>query len=102
MSLIVLEGTQDTMACFHATVKGRVQGVGYRFFTYDEARAFGINGWVRNLYNNDVEVMAEGEKEILDQFLRQLKKGPALARVSDLQIEWLAEDQGFKEFKITF
>ena len=52
-------------------VKGRVQGVGYRYFTSITAKNLGITGTVRNLANNDVEVVAEGDEKMIKEFLNK-------------------------------
>jgi len=62
-------------------VTGRVQGVGFRQWTRDRARALGLSGWVRNLPDGTVEAMAEGPSHALDAWLRQLQDGPPMARV---------------------
>lgn len=72
----------------HAIVKGYVQGVGFRYYVLDAAVALGVNGWVRNLWNGDVEVVAEGEHEALEKLLAILRRGPRAAHVSGVDIDW--------------
>jgi acylphosphatase len=67
-------------------ITGRVQGVGYRYFTQDMAAHEGIHGWVRNLPDGSVEVSAEGELEALERFEHRLRTGPPHARVTDVQV----------------
>ncbi len=87
----------------HIIVKGRVQGVGYRWFAKQVARELGIAGFVRNLPNGDVEVVAVGEEESLERFIAQLNKGPAFAYVTDLQIDPLPLEQApYRSFEVTF
>lgn len=74
-------------AAFYALVKGRVQGVGFRYSTVREAQRLRINGWVRNTITGDVEVWAEGSSEKLALLQTWLKRGPQLARVDALNIE---------------
>ncbi len=62
-------------------VSGRVQGVGFRYFTEREARRIGLQGWVRNLPDGRVETAAHGTPEQMEEFLRALQKGPPLSRV---------------------
>jgi acylphosphatase len=90
------------MANFRAIIKGRVQGVGFRFFVQDLANEYDVKGTVRNLANGNVEVQAEGEEEVLQDFLKELKKGPPLAMVSKVDTEWSNEDKGFYGFRITY
>lgn len=63
------------------TVRGRVQGVGFRSWTRRTARALGLAGWVRNLPDGSVEVCAEGEGETLAVFRAALHQGPPFSRV---------------------
>jgi len=82
-------------------VRGEVQGVGFRYYTVRLAERIGIRGWVRNLSNGNVEAVGEGnEKELLD-FESGLRRGPAMANVTELQIEEIV-DQGsvLKSFHI--
>ena len=65
----------------HIIVKGRVQGVGYRWFVTQKAADFNIAGWVRNLPDRNVEIVAHGKKTDLDTFIEWIKTGPARARV---------------------
>lgn len=65
-------------------VTGRVQGVGYRWFVVKEARALGLGGYVRNLDDGSVEVIASGEAAALDRLAAALAHGPATARVTDV------------------
>ena len=68
-------------------VTGRVQGVGFRWFTHDAAAREGIHGWVRNLADGSVEVIAEGEAESMDRFEAAVRRGPGGARVAGVQTE---------------
>ena len=62
-------------------VGGRVQGVGFRQFTAEKARALGLAGWVRNLPDGNVEAEAEGSEDQIEALERILHAGPALSRV---------------------
>jgi acylphosphatase len=68
-------------------VSGRVQGVGFRFFAADAARREGLAGFVRNLDDGRVEVIAEGESESVVRFERALRQGPSHARVEHVRVE---------------
>lgn len=72
----------------HAIVHGRVQGVGYRATTVDEARRLNLGGWVRNRLDGTVEVLAEGPQAKLDLLLAYLRRGPLGARVSNVVVDW--------------
>jgi acylphosphatase len=72
----------------HVLVRGLVQGVGFRFFVYQYGLNLNLRGWVRNRYNGQVEVMAEGRKDILEAFLEKIKEGPQMAHVDGVDVEW--------------
>jgi acylphosphatase len=65
----------------HYVIRGRVQGVGFRFFTQAAALREGIYGWVRNQPDGSVEIQAEGETEALERFEHRIRHGPPGARV---------------------
>jgi acylphosphatase len=76
-------------ASLRVVVRGRVQGVGYREFVYMRARFLGLRGYVRNLPDmRSVEVVAEGERDTLEQLLEHLREGPRGARVDGLDVTW--------------
>ena len=82
-------------------IKGRVQGVSFRYYTQKKAVELNLNGTVRNLYDGDVEVYVQGEKENLKIFENFLKKGPGLARVDSILKEELQIDER-NSFEIIF
>lgn len=73
--------------CIHCYITGKVQGVWFRASTKEQADLLGITGWVRNLPDGRVEVLACGEKNKIEQLQTWLKRGPALARVTDFSSE---------------
>jgi len=89
------------MVSYKIRVYGRVQGVGYRDFVRRRARAFGINGYVRNMVDGSVEIVAEGEERAFELFLREIKRGPMLARVDRVDIE-PKKYEGYGDFEIRF
>jgi acylphosphatase len=83
-------------------VKGRVQGVGFRWFVLNEAKKLDISGTVKNLANGDVEVFAQSDISQLYKLKDLLKNGPAFARVDKiLQTEDIVNNQ-LKEFKVIY
>jgi acylphosphatase len=84
----------------HATVSGRVQGVSFRYFVVDQAMNLDLTGWTRNLWNGSVEVMAEGQREKLENLLQALREGPPMARVEDVDFKWLPYEEEFKDFSV--
>lgn len=77
------------MKHFRASVRGRVQGVGFRAFAAREARRLGVRGWVRNEPDGTVSVEAEGNDREVDAFLTWLRHGPPSARVTAVEEQWL-------------
>jgi acylphosphatase len=86
----------------HFMVRGRVQGVGFRWFVHREAAAIGLRGWVRNTDAGEVEVVATGDADQLDDLRRQLHKGSRGSRVDAVVQHELAdsEAEGLGPFKI--
>ncbi len=70
------------MPVLHAVVRGRVQGVGFRWFVRERARRLGIRGWVRNRGDGSVEVEAAGDPASLEELRTLLGEGPSGAQVS--------------------
>jgi acylphosphatase len=68
-------------------IRGRVQGVGFRYFTEAAAAREGILGWVRNTPEGAVEIVAEGDAEALDRFERHVRQGPPAARVERVDVD---------------
>ncbi len=73
-------------------IKGRVQGVWFRRYTQQVANELGIGGYVRNLPDGSVEVVASVPDEVWEEFLAALRKGPPLARVDEIDIEPIDEE----------
>lgn len=72
----------------HLRITGRVQGVGFRFFTQRQAAHYGLGGYVRNLPDGGVEVFAVGAREQLEAFVQELAQGPPASQVRTCQVEW--------------
>ena len=83
-------------------VDGRVQGVGYRFFTERAAARFDIKGWSRNLPDGRVMLEIEGEKDKAEKFIRELEKGPSMSRVENVNVKWKPFQGSFTGFHIKF
>lgn len=89
----------EEIRCF---VKGRVQGVFYRDFVVKHARHLVLTGYVRNTPDFMVEVLAQGYSDKLEKFIEYLRKGPFLAKVSDVSVEWRKPSEQLKTFDIVF
>jgi acylphosphatase len=92
----------DTQCRLEAKIHGRVQGVGFRYFTQREAQKLGLSGWVRNLRSGQVEIAAEGSKDDLQSLLDAVGDGPPMARVERVDEKW-KDPKGEKgSFEVTF
>ncbi|WP_371806837.1 acylphosphatase [Candidatus Lokiarchaeum ossiferum] len=84
----------------HAIVHGRVQGVFFRASTCNVANSLEITGWVRNLQDGNVEVLAQGEKSKLNALLDWLQQGPKYSHVSKVDHKFLQKNDSFSGFKV--
>ncbi|MBI4044233.1 MAG: acylphosphatase [Candidatus Diapherotrites archaeon] len=88
-------------ARLHAIVTGRVQGVFFRKFTFDSAHEIGgLTGFVKNLSDGSVEVVAEGKKASLELLLEKLKQGPSKAKIEKIKHEFSETKREFQEFVV--
>ncbi|CZS88387.1 related to Acylphosphatase [Rhynchosporium agropyri] len=81
-------------------VHGEVQGVGFRFFTRKKATSYGLTGWVRNTSNNKVEGEAQGEEEILRNFLKDIGMGPSHSTVEKVEKQDVDVVDGETDFEV--
>jgi len=93
---------RDRPVRLHATVHGRVQAVGFRYFVLARARGRGIRGWVRNRGDGSVECVAEGPRLRLERLLGELREGPRSADVSDVEVEWQPARGDLPEFRVAY
>lgn len=87
MSMASQNQTNDIQE-LHAYVNGWVQGVGYRYFVVNTALALGLRGYVRNLSDGNVEVLAQGNRPTLERLLTMLQRGPSAAEVNEIRTDW--------------
>jgi acylphosphatase len=80
------------------TISGRVQRVGFRWFSIDAAAREGVTGWVQNLPDGRVEVLVEGDADAVERFERAVRRGPASARVDSVDTDILAPTGRFHGF----
>ena len=90
------------MAEINAFVLGRVQGVGFRYFTMQKARRLGLMGFVRNVPGGRVEIVAQGNREKLELLIKILKEETSMGHVEEVKVEWHKETKKFEEFSIEF
>ncbi len=84
----------------HALINGRVQGVGFRYFVKQSISATAVTGWVRNLFDGRVEVLAEGSKSDLKNLLVKLHAGPSVGYVDGLDEHWGEASDKYNDFQI--
>jgi len=84
----------------HIIIQGQVQGVFFRNTAKKIAEEMGMTGWVRNLPDGRLEAVVEGEKDKLEKMAKWAKKGPILARVEKIELEWGEYKGEFKNFEI--
>jgi acylphosphatase len=81
-------------------VRGRVQGVGFRWFVEREAHMLGIAGWVRNNHDGSVEVLAQGSRDQLSGLHSRLREGPRAARVDNVEVSEARPVASLSSFRI--
>ncbi len=86
----------------HLFIRGRVQGVFYRAFTRNVASKLGLSGWVKNLYDGNVEAVLEGDKALIEQAVQNCRVGPPGAYVSDIEVTWEGYSGQEKGFEIKY
>ena len=91
----------EEIICMHLFVKGKVQGVGFREYTYQAARKIrGLYGWVRNLDNGDVEILVQGPQAKVHDFVKWCHKGPERARIDMVDEKQVQTEDGLTSFGI--
>jgi acylphosphatase len=85
----------------HVIVRGLVQGIGFRDFARHHAGTLGLTGYAKNLADGSVEVVAEGSRDDLEQWLSEVAAGPHGAEVREVDVEWDAATGEFSGFRIT-
>ena len=87
------------MKCTHLIVSGRVQGVFFRSNVRNKAVKLGLSGYAKNLNDGNVEIVAQGNEEKINELINFIKKGPGIAKVTDMKIKH-KELENFKDFEI--
>ncbi len=87
----------------HLLLSGRVQGVGFRHFTTQQANELGIRGWVKNLPDGRLEAVIMGTKKDVEEMVRRMKKGPRMASVSEIsELDPPETTDQFKSFSVVY
>jgi len=92
--------TEKSIQARRFNVRGRVQGVGFRWFVEREAHMLGITGWVRNNHDGGVEIFAQGTRDQLAGLHGRLREGPRAARVDSVDVSEATPIEGLSSFRI--
>ena len=84
----------------HIVIKGKVQGVSFRYFTLKQARELEITGWVQNKPNGNVEAFAHGDKTNLEIFIKKLQQGSSFSSVDNVILNWELAEKNYSDFSI--
>ena len=95
-----MTSTEKAIEACRFVVRGRVQGVGFRWFVEREAHILGVAGWVRNNHDGSVEVLAQGTRDQLSGLRSRLREGPRAARVDEVAESEARPKDGFNSFRI--
>jgi acylphosphatase len=95
-----MTSTEKAVEARRYVVRGRVQGVGFRWFVEREAHILGIAGWVRNNHDGSVEVLAQGTRDQLSGLHARLREGPRAARVDAVEVSEANSIAGLSSFRI--
>lgn len=83
----------------HIFISGFVQGIGFRVFIRSRAQRAGLKGWVRNLSDGRVEAVLHGNKQKIEEVIKECNKGPFLAEVKNVTVDWEETDEKFENFE---
>ncbi|MGA9226462.1 MAG: acylphosphatase [Mesobacillus sp.] len=83
-------------------VSGEVQGVGYRYYTQMKAIQFGITGWVKNLQEGGVEILASGENDNLERFIDEVRRGNPFSTVDHIEVNETVKTETYRSFAIKY
>ena len=86
----------------HVFYSGRVQGVGFRITAEEAARNLGVVGWVKNLRDGRVELVAEADQETLEQLLNDIRAGSMKNFITQVEVSWSSASETFDDFEIRY
>ncbi len=92
----------ENIKTYEVVLSGRVQGVGFRYYAESIAGKYDIKGYVRNTPGRKVEVICQGEEEDLNNFINEIKEGPAFSAVADVKIEEIKNSKEYNIFEIKY
>ena len=94
--------SQKNIGTYNLLLSGRVQGVGFRYFAQARAVRYNIKGYVRNTYDNKVEVVCQGELDNLDKFILEVKNGPSFSHITNAEMEEVIGAPVYDVFEIRY
>ena len=94
--------SQKNMETYNLLLSGRVQGVGFRYFAEARAERYNIKGYVRNTYDNKVEIVCQGEPDNLDKFILEVKNGPSFSHITNVEMEEIKDSLIYDSFGIKY
>ena len=83
-------------------VRGAVQGVGFRYYCIKKASGYDIAGYVANLPDGSVELEIEGDRGIVEEYLKEVKIGPTYSHVAEMNVKWYNVPKGYKRFEVKY
>lgn len=86
----------------HLKIFGNVQGVNFRYYTFEKAQELNLTGWVKNAADGSLEILAQGDRENLEKLTTWARKGPRLAKVESLEVKWQESQEIFNNFQIKY
>jgi len=90
------------MQQLYLKISGSVQGVSFRYYTKEAADTLALSGWVKNLADGTLEILAQGSRENLEKFLEWCQGGPTSAQIEKLDKEWQKPEKKFDSFEIRY
>jgi acylphosphatase len=94
--------SQKNIVTYNLLLSGRVQGVGFRYFAESRAARYNIKGYVRNTYDNKVEIVCQEEPDNLDKFILEVKNGPSFSHVKQVDMEEIKNAPIYDSFEIKY
>src|SRR5512140_3430424 len=96
------DGDPDETIRAHVWVTGRVQGVGFRAYVQQAGSYYQLSGWVRNVGDDQVETVAEGPRQKVEQFVASVSRGPRSAHVQEARVDWETPQSETRGFRVRF
>lgn len=92
--------SESSLARAHIKIYGKVQNIGFRFYTNRKAAAADLTGWIRNTDGDQVEIVFEGDKKAIQQCVEECRRGPLFCKVEKLEVAWQEPTGEFKRFEV--